>query len=101
MRLHTDTGPRPSFRVALIRPAAAVPTFEVVVLEGKNLVHYFFDPLNSAAGWQRASLVTPNATGPDSIMESNFGVSENLNVPGYLEVVVQEGRNLVITLPPR
>ncbi|MBP6389380.1 MAG: DUF4185 domain-containing protein [Flavobacteriales bacterium] len=64
--------------------------FEVVVLEGNELVHYFRDNSGSPAQWQRAGVITDRATGPGCIIQSDFG-SEH----GNFEVVVLEGNQLV------
>jgi hypothetical protein len=65
--------------------------FEVVVLEGNNLVHYFHDNSNVSAPWQRAQVISARATGPGSIIQSDFRSGAN----GNFEVVVPEGSNLV------
>src|SRR5207249_4088327 len=46
--------------------------FEVVVLEGHNLVHYFHDNSNVGLPWQRAQTITTDATGPGWIIQSDF-----------------------------
>lgn len=63
--------------------------FEVVVLEGRDLVHYTRD--DSAAGgkqWKQGATITSNASGPGSIIQGNFATP---NQPGNLEVIVPEG----------
>jgi hypothetical protein len=62
--------------------------FEVIVLEGNNLVHWWYD--NSTA-WQRGQTITSSATGPGCIIQSDFGNGEH----GNFEVIVLEGKNLV------
>ncbi len=64
--------------------------FEVVVLEGKNLVHYFHDNSKDlvSSPWVRLQTITTAATGPGCIIQSTFG-------NGNFEVVVPEGKNLV------
>ena len=65
--------------------------FEVVVLEGTNLVHYFHDNSDVDNPWQRAQTITHNATGPGCIIQGDFGSGDHRN----FEVVVLEGTNLV------
>jgi hypothetical protein len=67
--------------------------FEVVVLEGHNLVHYYRD--NSSKGgqaWGGGTVITSKATGPGTIIQSSYGTP---NAPGNLEVIVPEGSNYV------
>jgi hypothetical protein len=66
--------------------------FEVVVLEGNNLVHYFHDNSNPGGAWQRGLVISTQATGPGSIIQSDFGTPLH---HGNFEVVVLEGNNLV------
>jgi hypothetical protein len=61
---------------------------EAVVLEGNNLVHYWRDE-NFA--WHFGELITANATGPGSIIQSS---QVGLLGHGYYEVVVPEGNRL-------
>jgi hypothetical protein len=63
-------------------------TFEVVVLEGNNLVHWRHDNSNVANPWRRAQTITASATGPGCLIQSGFGH------PGNFEVVVLEGNQL-------
>lgn len=65
--------------------------FEVVVPEGRNLVHYFHDNSNVASPWRRAQIISTNATGPATIIQSDFRSGNH----GNFEVVVLEGNNLV------
>jgi hypothetical protein len=64
--------------------------FEVVVLEGNNLVHYWHDNSNVGNHWQRGQTISSLATGPGCIIQSNFHSGKH----GSFEVVVPEGRNL-------
>jgi hypothetical protein len=64
--------------------------FEVVVLEGNDLVHYFHDNSDVTLPWARAQVITPTATGPGSIIQGGFGGSHK-----NFEVVVLEGNDLV------
>jgi hypothetical protein len=67
--------------------------FEAVVLEGKNLVHYYRD--NSPTGqqkWHSTAVITSSATGPGTIIQSSYGTP---NKPGNFEVIVPEGDHYV------
>ncbi|GEM_PF-435918 len=66
--------------------------FEVVVLEGHDLVHYFHDNSDVHLPWRRGQIITRSATGPGSIIQSSFGAG---NRPGNFEVLALEGSNLV------
>jgi hypothetical protein len=59
--------------------------FEVVVPENNQLRHYWHDNSNVTSWWQKAGLITSDATGPACIIQSNFGS------PGNFEVVVLQG----------
>jgi hypothetical protein len=65
--------------------------FEVVVPEGRNLVHYFHDNGNVALPWTRGQIISTNATGPAFIIQSDFRSGSH----GNFEVVALEGTNLV------
>ncbi len=65
--------------------------FEVVVLEGNNLVHYWHDNSDVNKPWGRGQIISTQATGPGSIIQSNFGSTEH----GNFEVVVAEASSLV------
>src|SRR5438067_847925 len=66
---------------------------EIMVLEGSNLVHYWHDSGNMKAPWQRAEVISSQATGPACLIQSNLrtGSSEH----GNFELVVLESSNLV------
>jgi len=67
--------------------------FEVVVLEGNNLVHYYRD--NSSGGgqkWFQTAVISSSATGPGTLIQTSYGTP---NAPGNLEVIVPEGINYV------
>ena len=64
--------------------------FEVVVLEGSELVHYFHDNSDATSPWQRAQAITNRASGPGSIIQSSLGTDDN-----NFEVVVLEDSELV------
>jgi Domain of unknown function (DUF4185) len=65
--------------------------FDVVVLEGHNLVHYFHENGNVANPWRQAQVISTAATSAGSIIQSNFHSGDH----GNFEVVVREGANLV------
>lgn len=65
--------------------------FEVVVPEGRNLVHYFHENDNVAAPWRRGQVISKNSTGPATIIQSDFHAGDH----GNFEVVVLEDANLV------
>lgn len=67
--------------------------FEVVVLEGHNLVHYYRD--NSSKGgeaWGGGTVISSKATGPGIVVQTSYSTP---NAPGNLEVIVPEGGNYV------
>ena len=64
--------------------------FEVVVREGNDLVHYWHDNGDVASPWQHGQVITSHATGPASIIQSDFRGEH-----GNFEVVVREGNDLV------
>ena len=65
--------------------------FEVVVPEGSNLVHYWHDNGEVASPWQRGRTISTEATGPASIIQSDFRSGDH----GNFEVVALEGHTLV------
>jgi len=65
--------------------------FEVVVIENHTLVHYFHDNSNVNNPWQRGQNISTQASGPGSIIQSNFGGGGH----GNFEVAVPEGQALV------
>ena len=65
--------------------------FEVVVLEGNELVHYFHDNSDVNLPWRRGQTISTRATGPGCIIQSDFGSDDH----GNFEVVVLEGNELV------
>jgi hypothetical protein len=83
--LATGLGPhsiiQSTFGTAIGNPG----NFEAVVLQGNQLVHYWRTNGDVNTAWQRGQVVSTAATGPGSILQSDFGN------PGNLEVVVQEG----------
>ena len=87
------TGPGAFIQNSSIGIPGATGNYELVVLEGNNLVHYWRDNHATGTPWHRGEVVSSNATGngPGSIIQSNFGSQRN----GNLEVVVLEGQHLV------
>jgi len=67
--------------------------FEVVVLEGTNLVHYFHENDNVNKPWQRGQTMSTHATSGGSIIQSDFAAGGH----GNFEVVVREGAALSTT----
>jgi len=65
--------------------------FEVVVLEGNQLVHYFHDNSDVSLPWQRGQVISTAASGPGAIIQSDFKSGDH----GNFEVVVLEGNQLV------
>jgi hypothetical protein len=86
------TGPGSIIQSSYSTPYAP-GNFEVVVLEGNNLVHYYRD--NSSKGkeaWRGGTVITSKATGPGTVIQSSYSTP---NAPGNLEVIVPEGDNFV------
>ena len=65
--------------------------FEVVALEGNQLVHYFHDNSDVSLPWQRGQVISRDATGPASMIQSDFKSGDH----GNFEVVALEGNQLV------
>jgi hypothetical protein len=65
--------------------------FEVVVLKGNELWHYWHDNSDVTKPWAQGQLITTGATGPGCIIESSFGKGTR---PGNFEVVVLKGNEL-------
>jgi hypothetical protein len=65
--------------------------FEVVVLEGNELVHYFHDNSDVTLPWGRGQTISTNANGPGAIIQSDFRSGDH----GNFEVVVLEGNELI------
>lgn len=65
--------------------------FEAVVLEGRNLVHYYHVNDDVGKPWSRAQIITTRATGPGCLIQSDFMAGGH----GNFEVVVPEGNELV------
>ena len=77
---------------SLIRSSFGPGDFEVVVLQGSNLVHYWRDNHDIHWTWHQGQTISTSATafGSCALIESNLGVDHN-----NFELVVQEGSNLV------
>ena len=77
--------------------------FEVVVLEGNELVHYFHDNSNVALPWERAQTILSGIDGAGWIIESNFGSGAHKNfevvvpTPEHLQHVWHDNSN--VSLP--
>jgi hypothetical protein len=63
--------------------------FEVVVLQGTRLVHYWHPNGEPTLAWHRGQMISQSATGPGCIIQSDIGTGSGH--AGNLEVVVQEG----------
>jgi hypothetical protein len=67
--------------------------FEVVVIEGNSLVHYWYDNSNPNGRWQRnKDIISTKATGPASIIQSDF---PNQSPCNFEVVALEEGNYLV------
>jgi hypothetical protein len=84
------TGPACLIQSSFGTPAS-LGNFEALVLEGRNLVHYWRN--NSVAGfpWSKTAVVSATATGPATMIQSSFGTPAS---PGNFEALVPEGNNL-------
>jgi len=72
-------------------PPKHAGNFELLALEGTNVVHYVRD--NATGTWARGPVVSAKATGPPSLIQGTYqGVS---SAPGNLEAVILEGTELV------
>ena len=85
-------------------PRQAHGNFEVVVQEGNNLVHYWWNNSNPIDGWQRnENIISTKAAGSASIIQSEF---PNQSPCNFEVVALEEGNKLVhyyrenITDPP-
>jgi len=87
------TGPGSFIQNNTIGIPGATGNFELVVLEGNHLVHYWRDNRSIGNPWHRGEIISSNATGngPGTIVQSYFGPQED----GSLQVVVLEGPDLV------
>ena len=65
--------------------------FEVVVPEGRTLVHYWHDNFDVASAWRRGQTISNSVTGPATLIQSDFRSDEH----GNFEVVALEGSDLV------
>jgi len=85
------TGPGSIIQSSFKGAPDAPGNFEVVVLEGSNLVHYYRDNANGQT-WNSTAVITSSATGPGTIIQSSYGTPNN---PGNFEVIVPEGSSYV------
>ncbi len=65
--------------------------FELVAIEGSNLVHYFHENDNVNKPWQRGQTISSHATSAGTIIQSDFRAGGH----GNFEVLVREGTALV------
>jgi hypothetical protein len=65
--------------------------FEVLVLEGSNMVHYYRD--NANGHWIKGPIVSDRATGAASLIQSSYILKADM--PANFEAVILEGNNLV------
>lgn len=65
--------------------------FEVLALEGSNLVHYWAHWQGGSFIWTSAGVITSNASGPGCLIQSSYRDGDH----GHFEVVVPEGNTLV------
>jgi hypothetical protein len=73
---------------ALIQGSYGSPhgNFELLVFEeGYNLVHFWRNNTGSTQSWTRTVVITGNANGPGTLIQSTYGTPAN---PGNLEVLV-------------
>jgi hypothetical protein len=84
---------RPSFiQSSLKTPGSVHGSFEVVVREGSDLVHYWHDSSQPTKPWVRGQTIATTATGGGSIIQSSFKPMPT--APGNFEVVFQEGSSV-------
>jgi hypothetical protein len=86
----------PSSSGSLIQSTYGTPqnpgNFELLVLEGSNLVHYWRDNSNGNV-WNKGPVVSDRATGAASLIQSSYVGKPGS--PANFEAVVLEGSNLV------
>lgn len=69
--------------------------FEVVVLEGSNLIHFWHDNSLVTSAWHRGQVITDHATGPGCIIQSSLGANHNNFEVVVPEADLQGGQELV------
>ncbi|MDH6118564.1 hypothetical protein ABH930_001565 [Kitasatospora sp. GAS204A] len=74
-----------------VRPHGQQGDFELVVLQGNDLVFYSHDNADVNYAWTRGPVITDRATGPGCLIESDYTTAGLPN----LEVVVPESGRLV------
>ncbi|MBN8490708.1 MAG: hypothetical protein J0M00_04675 [Burkholderiales bacterium] len=77
------TGPA-SLIQSRVRDCASWGNYELVVLEGRQLVHYWRDNSRLPRLWRRGQVISSTASGPACLVQSHFGLV------GNFEVVVPE-----------
>src|SRR5262249_55034702 len=87
------TGPGCIVQSDFRAPGSDHGNFEVVVLQGSDLVHYWHDNADPTLAWHRGETITTAATGPGCIIQSDFRSPGSNH--GNFEVVVPEGNTLV------
>ncbi len=92
--------PGPSASGARLGPGCLIQSsfgrlgnFEAVVLEGDQLVHYFYVNDIPDLRWQRGAVITNGVSGPGCLIESSFGKSSSR--PGNFELIVLQGNELL------
>jgi hypothetical protein len=90
-----STGPACLIQSDFISPGSTHGNFEVVVLQGHQVVDYFHDNFDPLFPWRRGQVITDHATGlgPGCLIQSDFKAPGSTH--GNFEVVIQEGTNLV------
>jgi hypothetical protein len=73
-----------SFRADDDRPG----NFEALVLEGRNLLHYWRDNSDPALPWYQTVVVSAQATGPATLIEGSFRADDDR--PGNFEALLNE-----------
>ena len=66
-----------------VRDSYAHGNFEVIVYEGKQLVHYWKDNSDPASRWRRRQVISNRASGQGSIIHGSFsqyGTADNFEV---------------------
>ncbi|MCW5854341.1 MAG: DUF4185 domain-containing protein, partial [Anaerolineae bacterium] len=89
------TGPACFIESSFGKSSSRPGNFELIALEGNELIHYFKDNGSLSNPWRRAGFppITTRATGPAWLIEGSFGRSSGR--PGNFELIVPEGNDLV------
>ena len=87
-----STGPACLIQSSFKGTPSSPGNFEALVLEGKNLWHYWRDNTTAGFPWHKTVVVSAVSTGPASVIQSSFrGTPTSL---GNFEALVLEGSNL-------